>query len=392
MEKVLLVDDEPNILRGYQRQLRKQFDIHTAQGGEEALETIREHGPFAVVVSDMRMPNMDGVQFLSRVSKVTPDTVRIMLTGNADQQTATDAVNEGQIFRFLNKPCPHERLAATLESGLSQYRLVTAERELLSKTLGGSVRLLTEVLTLVNPAAFGRAAQIKRLACRLSQIMQLDNQWEIELAAMLSLVGCIAVPKEILDKVAKNASLSPRERTAFLAHPKIGHDLIAKIPRLEQVANIIAYQEKHFDGSGVPSEPVSGEQIPIGSRILKVSTDFNALVTQGKSHDEAFEAIQCRSGWYDPQVVAALTTAVEIKVVKKLLQINELTDGMVLDEHVMTESGEVLIARGQEVTQSMCERLKSFAGSSQGVREPIRVSCPINFAAPTSPELAGVAR
>ncbi len=143
--KILCVDDEPNILAGYRRSLRKQFEIETAPGGAEALAMIAEGGPYAVLVTDMRMPGMDGIQFLREAQRVAPDSVRIMLTGNADQQTAAGAVNEGRIFRFLNKPCPAEDLAHALAAGLEQYRLVTAEKELLEKTLGGTIRMMMEI-------------------------------------------------------------------------------------------------------------------------------------------------------------------------------------------------------------------------------------------------------
>src|ERR687883_1975197 len=128
-EKILCVDDEVNVLSAYQRSLRKDFDIHVANGGREGLETIKKNGPFAVIVSDMRMPEMDGVQFLARAKELAPESIRIMLTGNSDQQTAMEAVNEGHIFRFLTKPCPPEMLAKALTAGLEQYQLVRAERE-----------------------------------------------------------------------------------------------------------------------------------------------------------------------------------------------------------------------------------------------------------------------
>jgi DNA-binding NtrC family response regulator len=128
------VDHEENILLAYQRQLRKEFQIETALGGGPAPEAIAQRGPYAVIVSDMRMPGMDGVQFLSKVKERAPDSVRMMLTGNNDLQTAMQAVNEGNSFRFLTKPCTPETLAKALEAGLEQYRLITAERELLEKT------------------------------------------------------------------------------------------------------------------------------------------------------------------------------------------------------------------------------------------------------------------
>ena len=133
-KKILLVDDDPNILQGYQRQLRKRFELDTVLSGREGLEAVASDGPFAVIVSDMRMPGMDGVQFLTQVRETASDTVRMMLTGNSDQQTAMDAVNEGHIFRFLTKPCNTDTFAKALEAALEQYRLITAERELLPGT------------------------------------------------------------------------------------------------------------------------------------------------------------------------------------------------------------------------------------------------------------------
>ena len=133
--KILCVDDDASILAAYQRNLRKQFPIDVALGGQEGLDAMANKGPYAVIVADMQMPGMNGVQFLTRAEEIAPDTVRIMLTGNADQKTAADAVNQGHVFRFLTKPCAPEELALMLSAALKQYRLVTAERELLEKTL-----------------------------------------------------------------------------------------------------------------------------------------------------------------------------------------------------------------------------------------------------------------
>src|SRR5689334_22713738 len=124
--KILCVDDDPNILQGYKRAFRRDFEIHIAEGGIEGLAMIENEGPFAVVVSDMRMPVMDGIQFLIRVRELAPQSVRMMLTGNADQQTAIDAVNQGNIFRFMTKPCPPDVMATMLNAGIEQYRLITA--------------------------------------------------------------------------------------------------------------------------------------------------------------------------------------------------------------------------------------------------------------------------
>ncbi len=133
--RVMFVDDDANILDAFKRQLRGQFRIETAQGGDEALAAVTNQGPYAVIVSDLRMPSMDGIQFLSRVREISPDSVRMMLTAYGDLQTAIDAVNEGNIFQFLTKPCKPDALAMAVAAGIEQYRLVTTEKELLEKTL-----------------------------------------------------------------------------------------------------------------------------------------------------------------------------------------------------------------------------------------------------------------
>ena len=127
--KILFVDDDASLLASYKRQLRKQYHIETALGGQEGLELIEQNGPYAVIVSDFRMPFMDGIEFLARVREIAPETVRIMLTGSADMQLAIQAVNEGNIFRFLTKPCSADVLGESLDTGIEQYQQVSGERE-----------------------------------------------------------------------------------------------------------------------------------------------------------------------------------------------------------------------------------------------------------------------
>src|SRR5262249_6599331 len=153
-DAILLVDDEEMVLSSYQRVLRKQFRFDTASGGQQALDKLVGDGPYAVLVSDMRMPGMTGLELLRRVKVISPRTIRIMLTGNSDVRTAIDAVNEGCVFRFLTKPCDADVLAAAIKDGLRDYHLLETEKQLLEQTLQGSIRVLTEVLSLINPDAF----------------------------------------------------------------------------------------------------------------------------------------------------------------------------------------------------------------------------------------------
>ena len=377
-QKILLVDDDLNILQGFKRRLRKRFPIEIALGGKEGLEAVGEGGPFAVIVSDMQMPEMDGIEFLNAVRQLAPDSVRMMLTGNADQKTAMNAVNDGHIFRFLTKPCSPEAFTKALEAGIEQYRLITAERELLSKTLSGSVSVLTEILSLVNPTAFGHAASVRRLVRQICREVQVDDAWEIEIAAMLSQVGCVTIPEITMEKLSSGAEVSAEELQTYQGHPQVGYNLISKIPRLEGVAEIIAYQQKRFDGSGLPNDGKQADQIPFGARVLKLVIDVVQLISAEKSTDEVWAAIHDREGWYDPSLVDALAAVLDIEYVIKSVDIKHLEEKMTLDEHVVTQSGDLLLSRGHEVTSLLRERLTTLAATARGVREPIRVRCPIN--------------
>jgi len=373
-KKILCVDDDPNILNAYKRGLRKLFQIETAAGGAEGLEAIASVGPFAVVVSDMRMPGMDGIQFLGAVKKHAPESVRIMLTGNADQQTAVDAVNEGNIFRFLTKPCPPERLAETLTAGIEQYRLITAEKELLGKTLRGAIKLLSEVLSLTNPTAFGHASRVRGVVRDLCKELKVENSWQYEIAAMLSQIGCVTIPPDTLEKMHKGEDLTTDESKMFESHPKVGRDLIANIPRLEGVSQIIGYQQKRFDGSGPPSDSVAGSDIPLGARILKIALDYDALKWSGVADSDVLVELSGRIGWYDPQIMEKVGNigGAAAPVALREVRMRELTSMMTLAEDVTTVDGSLVVGKGQEVTPSLCERLKNFSRSRK-IKEPIRV-------------------
>jgi response regulator RpfG family c-di-GMP phosphodiesterase len=388
-EKILFVDDEVNVLQAYQRSLRKEFRMDIAIGPADGLMALASQGPYAVIISDMRMPGMDGAEFLAQATEKAPEAVRIMLTGNADQQTAIDAVNKGHIFRFLTKPCSPELLSQSITAGIEQYRLVTAEKELLGKTLGGSIQMLIEVLSLINPTAFGRSSRVRRLVRQIATEFKIENLWQMEIAAMLSQIGCITVPEETLLKVYRGQTLLAEEVRLMQAHPQIGHDLIKHIPRLEQVAEIIGYQDKLFNGGGVPQNDRQGYDIPLGARILKLALDFDKLTEAQYSNSEALDEMRGRHGCYDPNVLRALETVLEkdISYVPRLLMVDELTPDMILTENIFSSKGLLLLNKGQEVTRSLCLRLKNFRDGG-AITEPIKVMVPVVSAQQGQPELS----
>lgn len=380
--EILFVDDDPNLLSAVTRGLRGKYGLQTAVGPEEGLAAVRERGAhqsFAVVVADMRMPGMNGVDFLMEVAVTAPLSVRMMLTGQADQQTAIDAVNKGNIFRFLTKPCSPELLGMALAAGIEQFNLVNAEKDLLAKTLSGGVKLMTDVLALAKPKAFGRAARVRRLVQRIATANGITPTWQLEIATMLSQVGCVTLPEAVLERVCQGKSLTVKESAMFAAHPAIGADLVANIPRLQQVAQIIAYQEKRFDGSGPPGDTRQGEEIPWGARVLKLALDFDALREAGHTEEQAAQEIRRRDGWYDPELATRFIAAlnVELSYESRQVTIAMLTDGMILDEHIISCEGDVLITRGNEITPTSRQRLENYVRSVRPIKEPVRVLVPL---------------
>ena len=378
---VLVVDDDQNLLNSLIRGLRKNFEVETALGPEAGLRILGGKRSFAVIVSDLRMPVMDGIEFLSRAKTITPDSVQIILTGNADLQNAIEAVNKGSIYRFLTKPCPSQVLNGVLKQAAEQYQLVTAEKELLEKTLKGSVKVLSELLSLLNPEAFGKSSRIKRHVVNLASHLRVADMWRIETAAMLSQIGCVTLSQEVITKIHEGQGLSAEEAKCFASHPKIASELLSHIPRMQEVAEIIAYQAAPFDGKGQSDDFRKGEHIPLGARILKVVLDFDDLESKGVSKSDALKELKRRQGWYDPAVLKGFESVLGVnrKYVVKEEPVERLKPHMILAEDVRALNGNLLISRGQEVTLALTERLKSFCGAA-GVKEPIRVFVPLEIA------------
>lgn len=369
---VLLVDDDRNLLSSYQRMLRNEFNIIVAAGGRAGLDSIVQNGSFAVIVSDLRMPEMDGVEFLSKVKRISPKSVRIMLTGNADIDTAIQVVNEGNIFRFLTKPCPPEMLINVIQSGIEQYRLVMAEKELLEKTLSGSIKVLTDILALINPRAFSHSSRVRRIVRRIAAEMKIENSWQVEIAAMLSQLGCVTIPDETMNRVINNEPLSDDEARMYNNYPKIGAELIANIPRLEHIKEIIKSQEFPYDGS--TGEFLKGDDILVESRILKVALDYDICIMSGLKEGLALVELHKKISRYDPGIVAILERLInnDENCTITTLRVEDLADKMIVAEDIVDRNGTLLVARGQEITKTMRIKLMNFK-NTLGVNATIKV-------------------
>jgi CheY-like chemotaxis protein len=365
MPRVLCVDDEPNVLEGVARNLRKEFDVTLAVGSAEGLGRITDAGPFAVVVSDLRMPGMDGITFLERVRELSPSTSRILLTGNADVSAAIDAVNRGNLFRFLTKPCPRELLVSTLQAAAEHHRLLDAERELLQKTLHGTVRLLTDALALANPATFGRIGRVTERARSLAAAIGIRDTWKVELAAMMSRVAWAVLAPETTQKLQRGKDLTDEEQATVRSLPEISARLLKHIPRIDDVQAMVA---GHWPGAPAPSD----RGARLGAQVLRAVGQLELSAARGQDSNSAVAQLRS-SGEYDAAILEHLPSVAEGKgLVVRNVKVEELRIGMVLMKDLLASDGTMLVSGGQEVTVSLIERLRNFS-RNRPITDPIEV-------------------
>lgn len=365
--RVLCVDDEQNILEGLALHLGRRYDLATATSGPAALEILGREPNVTVIMSDMRMPGMNGAAFLAQARLLAPDATRILLTGQADLESAIAAVNEGQIFRFLTKPCPPPTLLGAITAAVEQHRLITAERVLLEQTLHGCIKTLTDILSLTSPVAFGRATRIRKLTSELCTEMKLAERWQVEVAAMLSQLGHLTLPPETAERVYYGRPLSTEEQKLVGRLPAVTEQWLGNIPRLESVRDILVGCASPAKVAGQAKDEHAAQIVRRGAMLLRAAIDFDVLESQGDPARLALDTLRSRGSVYDPAVLEALdavrgASGPEAELVE--LPASSLLIGMVLAEDVKTPAGVLLVARGYEITERFMERLKNFPEGS----------------------------
>lgn len=369
---VLLVDDEPNLLQGLTRMLHGLHRLQTAPGGAEGLRLLEAGTDFAVIISDMRMPGMNGIEFLRAAKQVAPMAVRVMLTGNADQDTAIQAINDGCVFRFVTKPCSKAGLLQAIDAAIDQHLLLTAEKELLEETLAGSVQALTEILAMLDARMFGKCTTLRDLVRRCAPLVPKDERWEVETAAMLAPLGSVAIPPIVMMRSRKGAELTVAERAMLERIPEVGFQLLSNIPRLERVANMVRHQRQP-----------AGTGIPLGSRLLRILHDALEAAAEHESVGHALASLHGRPD-YDLGLLDEVRRLLgeceaapvsETGDLTEALPLRGLQAGQVTAQAIRTTEGTVLVGSGQTVTPTLLERLRNFAATI-GVIEPIVVQRP----------------
>ena len=374
---VFCVDDEPFILEGLELSLRKHFTVRTAPSGQSAIQLLEADAAPAVIISDMRMPGMDGAAFLSVAQRICPDAVRILLTGHADIEAAIRAVNDGSIFHYLTKPCPIETLKPILDDAVALYERRVEERVVLEETFWSSVEMLMDVLSLVDPESYGRTDQIQKIVQQAVEDLKLPHAWEFETAAALSQLGCATLAPELIKRFEAGAKLTADEQKAFWKHPQAGKRMLSRIPRLEAVSQMVA---KQFDDAGdidasIPL--IEEDRIAVGSRLLRAALDLYRLTRSGANRSQAVEKMREHPTRYDTRILDAFdhVTVTLPEIVVRVLPIVKLKPGMLLDDAVTTTDGLLIASEGRHLSPATLERLARFEKEGR-IQPEIQVRIP----------------
>ena len=339
------------------RAIGADYEVLTSNSGAEALQLIENSEPIQVVVSDHRMPGQSGAQFLQAVRGKHPLIVRILLTGETDLVEAVAAMNQAGLFRFLLKPGTRPVLLDTLQAAVAQYQLQVAERELLQKTLIGTMRALSDVLAIANPIAFGHVSRVQELALGVAAQLKLPKQWPLEFASVATLLGHIALPERTLNRLYAGETLSPAESAQVVQSALVAERVLQRIPRLDPVVDILS----RLAAGRRSDDPRTPESI--GAEILRVVSAYEALERTAPSRDTAVHRLRAQAGRFDPEVLKALTDMLGLEDTGDEaldVPIGRVCIDMIVAEDLRTRTGVLLVPKGYRVSESFVARLGNF--------------------------------
>ncbi len=376
--KILVIDDNQKNLDLAEDILSDEgYNVFLAENGEVGLQLAQEQQP-DVILLDIMMPGIDGFEVCRRLK--TPgsglEAIKvIMLTAKDSADDVVKGLSCGA-EDYVPKPYKSVELLARVKTQLELRNTQKNIQKLLEETLSGSIKVLTDILALVNPTAFSRAARMKRYVRHIAKQCKLSDIWQYELAAMLSHIGCVTLPQDIIEKIYAGQELSKEEQKMFSSHPSIGKELLAKIPRLENVSDMIAIQQEPFSRKHSIEEPCNRDIAALGGQILKVAIDYDSLTIHGIPHKKALEKLRSKPHVYNPKIVATLDSLLDfhVEMEVKTIQIDKLYHGIILDEDFLVD-GVLVLAKGLELTFPVMERLRRFV-EVRGSLKPIRVLVP----------------
>jgi cyclic di-GMP phosphodiesterase len=375
---VLVVDDTETNIDILVETLGDDYDVSVAMDGMGALELVKEDTPDLILL-DIMMPGMDGYAVCRslKADKKTRDIPVIFITAKAEMEDELEGFNLGAVD-YITKPISPPIVRARVETHLKLKLAQEEMKELLENTLGGSIRVLTDILAIARPEAFSRSVRIKRLVTAMAENLSLPGRWRFELAAMLSQIGCFTLPPETLDKLLEGKTVSEEEQALFRDHPEVGAELLAHIPRLENVAEMIRLQNRPSSPEDLSSCQLPRDIVRVGAQLLRVAVDFDRHLSVSGSQEDALTRLENSDTPYIPFLVESLRNM--LGLARQTLELrtvtaDELRSGMVLDGDVYATSGTLLAASGTELSAASEGLLRRFVQSGKIV-EPFHVLAP----------------
>ena len=309
-QTVLIVDDEENNLQLLKRTFRGKYNLLTASNGVEALRVVKEHGDkIALIVSDQKMPEMEGTDFFKQVREMHPQIVKILLTGHVDTDILVAAINDCDLFQYILKPFEPEELKIAVENGISKYSMASNNklfynelRELFYKT----IRAISNALDTKDSYTNGHSLRVTLYSMILASELNLDDDYmeDIEIAGLLHDIGKIAMPKSIL---CKNGKLTEEEFLVMKSHPIRGEKIVINIKKLQMISGWVKTHHEKWNGTGYP-DALKGEQIPLPGRIIALADTYDAMTSTrpyrtALPHEVAINEIKrCAGTQFDPKL------------------------------------------------------------------------------------------
>lgn len=360
---ILFVDNDASVTEHLTDKFRRKCDVRHVDSYQAAQDMLAGDEEVAVVVADLDVGGGDGIVFLTKARLSSPDTVRMVYSARDAFADALNALNTGRVLRYIKKPCPAEEMTRFLVRGVQFHQESVKERKAMRRSLVGSVKALVDILDLVNPEAMGLSRRIRKGVLETGRAMGVKPLWRLELAVILSHIGCVTLPGEILEKMEEGRKLTPEEQSMFSMHPRIAADLLANIDQMGDVAEIVRRQRMGLhDGQ------------PVEARIIKVALDLDRLVHKGGDPSEMLRRMRKKESTYDIEVVDAMlgvtTSNGDSSVVE--LPVEELEAGMVLADDLVNKDGSKLLLRGQSISKASLVRLQSFQ-EALGIIHPVSI-------------------
>ena len=307
--RILIVDDEEDNLALLYRTLRSKYEITKAHSAIEALEILKSE-QFDCILSDHKMPLMDGVEFLKRVNDMQPKTMSLLVTAYSDIKILIDAINYAKIYRYIKKPFSPDELLMIVESALECYQLKLDNENLitdLKDLFSGTVKAIIEALDAKDSFTLGRSRRVAFYTLKIVNKMALQPSEisKIELAGLLHDIGMIGVAEEILNKTQK---LSDDEYETIKKHVHYSVKILEDIKQLSEITEIIKYHHEYYNGCGYPYG-LKGDEIPLGSRIIAITDAYDSMVSnrayrKSLSPEDAIKIIEQGAGkQFDPDLV-----------------------------------------------------------------------------------------